>query len=61
MSNIIERLRATHIRSFGSGVPELCEEAARMIEHLTKEVITYKEAARYLGGSATTSDWENDI
>ncbi len=61
MSSIVERLRATHIRTYGSGIPELCEEAARTIEHLKNEVITYQQAATYLSGAAVTSNWENDI
>jgi hypothetical protein len=57
---ITERLRSKGLVSVGNGVPELCEEAARLIEKLASDVALYKQASQYLAGPGESADWEND-
>lgn len=57
---ITERLRSRHLVTIGNGIPELCEEAARAIEKLTKDVLLYKEASEYLAGPGQSTNWSND-
>jgi hypothetical protein len=61
MANIIERLRSTHHHTIGSGVPELCEEAAREIERLKEAVNLYQQASEYLAGKPISLSWDNDV
>jgi hypothetical protein len=57
---ITERLRSKHLVAIGNGVPELCEEAARLIEKLASDVTLYKQASEYLAGGRHSADWTHD-
>lgn len=59
---LVERLRSRSLIEAGNGIPELCEEAARHIEHLTEKVTLLTQQVEYLGAGASTrsATWQND-
>lgn len=57
---LIERLRKTRLTTLGTGVPELCEEAAREIERLSSQIAEQLCEIDYLRGTVSASTWEND-